>query len=199
MQTKKTNLLGKVLAACLLLHFPHVQAQLKPKTLRVAFLNEAIKLPDSRLLSGPLHPTLNVGTDLRVRSKKHWQSALGADFYYNYHRLTEHALMLDASYRLGYRFGFGLQLNLHTALGYKHAILAGDKFALKEGEYQKTTHWGKAMLNAKIGLGLEYPVSQRYSLLADYKAMGAYPTGGFFVPFSAHTLVGAGLKINLKN
>ncbi len=199
MKTAKTKTIGKLLTACLLLHFSTTHAQLRPKTLRVGFLNESMGLPTGIKTKLPIHPTVTIGTDFRVRSGKHWQRAFGADFYYYYQRSSEHALMLDASYRLGYKFNFGLQLNLTTALGYKHAILTGDKYKLIDGEYQKVSHWGKSQLNTKMGIGLEYPISEKYSITTDYKAMVVAPFGDRILPFSLHTFLGVGLKINLQN
>jgi len=173
-------------------------AQFSPKTLRVAVYNEAFGVPWGPITKLPIHPTVSLGTDFRVRSGKHWQKALGLDLYYYYQRSFEHALMLDVAYRLGYRFNFGLQANFHTALGYKHAILAGKKYSLKDGEYQPTSHFGKAQANLKVGLGLEYPLSKRYSITADYKAMAVAPFGDRLLPFSANTFLGVGLNIHLK-
>jgi hypothetical protein len=199
MKTAKTKTIGGLLTACLLLHFSGTYAQLNPKTLRVGFLNESMGLPSGKLTKLPIHPTINVGTDFRVRSGKHWQRAFGTDFYYYYQRSSEHALMLDASYRLGYKFNFGLQTNLTAALGYKHAILTGDKYKLRDGEYHEVTHWGKSQFTTKLGIGMEYPISEKYSLTTDYKAMVAAPFGDRILPFSLHTFLGVGVKINLQN
>jgi long-subunit fatty acid transport protein len=198
MKKAKTKHISKMILIIVLLNFTQSFAQLSPKTVRVAFLNEATALPSLRLLKLPIHPTFNVGTDLRVRSGKHWQRALGADAYYYYQRLDQHAIMLDASYRIGYKFNFGLQLNLLTALGYKHAILSGEKYELKDGAYQKTFHLGMSQVNTKLGFGLEYPISENYSIMTDYRVMVAAPSGGLYIPFSINTFLGAGLKINLK-
>jgi hypothetical protein len=189
---------GLLLGLFLLLWASTLSAQLRPQTLRLAIANQTTGLPSLQIDLSPFHPTLNVGTDLRVRSGKHWQRILGLDFYYYYHRTQEHALMLDVSYRSGYRFGSGLQTNVYTALGYKHAILSGEKFRLENGEYQRASHWGKPQFNTKLGLGMEYPLSERTNLMADYKIMIAYPTGAFFVPFSLQNFFGLGLNFRLQ-
>ncbi len=196
---KKARRLGKMLILFVLLDHSRSYAQLRPETLRFSVASETTSLPSFRLLKRPVHPAFNVGADFRVKSGKHWQKSLGADVYYYYHRLAEHAIMLDASYRLGYRFNFGLQVNLLTALGYKHTILPGDKYELKDGEYQKARHFGKPMANVKMGLGLEYPLSEKYSVTTDYKVMLAAPSGNIYIPFALNNFFGAGLKIKLEN
>lgn len=198
MITAKTKIVGKMLTMLLLLHFSNSFGQLRPKTIRLGFLNQSMGLPSWKLTKLPIHPTFNIGTDFRVKSGKHWQRALGADLYYYYQQSSEHAIMLDATYRIGYRFNFGLQVNLSTAVGYKHAILTGDKFELKDGKYQPATHWGKSQGNFKIGAGFEYPLSAKYALTADYKTMVVAPFGDRIFPFSINTFLGAGLKISLQ-
>ncbi len=193
----KTKLIRCAFLVVFIFYGPQTIAQFSPKTVRVSFFNETLGLPSWKLTKLPINPAFSVGTDLRVRSGKHWQKAWGVDFYYYYQQSLEHALMLDASYRLGYRLPFSLQANLHTALGYKHAILAGQKYELKNGEYQRVTHFGKAQANIKLGLGLEYPLSKRYAITADYKTMVVAPFGDRIIPFSIHTFLGVGLKINL--
>lgn len=194
MKTAKNKLFGILIGAFLLLSIPESFSQ---KNIRVSVLNESISLPSLQLTKPPFHPTLNIGTDLREKGGKHWKRTFGVDAYYYYHKQIEHAIMLDASYRIGYQFKFGLKPYFSTALGYKHAILTGEKYELKDGEYQKSTHLGKAQANLKLGFGLEYPISEKYSLMTDYKFMTSFPSGGMFVPFNLNTFLGAGLKINL--
>ena len=71
MKKAKTKHISKMILIIVLLNFTQSFAQLSPKTVRVAFLNEATALPSFRLLKFPIHPTFNIGTDLRVRSGKH--------------------------------------------------------------------------------------------------------------------------------
>ncbi len=197
MKKAKTKQISSMLAVSVLLACTQSFGQFK--TLRIGVSNETIGFPSLKITKLPIHPAVTIGTDFRVRSGKHWQRALGTDLYYSYKEANEHALMLDAAYRLGYKFNFGLQINLLTALGYKHAILTGDKYKLVDGEYKKASHWGKSQFNTKIGFGIEYPISKKYSILADYKAMAVAPFGDRILPFSINTFLGSGVRINLVN
>lgn len=168
------------------------------KNIRVGVMNETISLPSIKLTKPPFHPTLNVGIDLREKGGMHWKRTFGADVYYFYHRQIEHAIMLDASYRIGYQFNFGLKPYFSTALGYKHAILSGETYKIIDEEYQRKSHLGKPQANLKLGFGLEYTISPKYTAMADYKIMASYPSGGIFVPINLNTFLGVGLKINLE-
>jgi hypothetical protein len=195
MYKSKTVLVCKTLFLFLILSPLIGKAQ---KNLKVSLINEAVSLPMLRVLQTPIHPGVSIGTDFLVKSRNHWQSTLGADFAFFHHRLSENAVMLDATYALGYRFGFGLQPKLMAALGYKHTLAAGEVYALENGVYEKVTYWGKAQFNAKVGFGLEYALNKKYSLTTDYKTMLVLPYSQK-LPFSLHTLLSAGIKVNLKN
>ncbi len=167
-------------------------------TLRVAALNEATSIPSLRMLETPIHPGVSIGTDFRVKTSRHWQSTLGADLSFFHHRLSENALMLDATYSLGYRFPFGLQPKFLAALGYKHTLAAGEVYELKNGSYEEANYLGKSQFNAKVGFGLEYALNEKYSLTTDYKTMVVLPYSQK-IPFALHTLLSVGMKVNLKN
>jgi hypothetical protein len=168
------------------------------RTLRVAVLNEATSLPSLRMLETPIHPGLTIGADFLLRRGKHWQTAIGTDLSFFHHRLSENAVMLDATYALGYKFGFGLQPKFLAALGYKQTLAAGEVYELKNGSYEKTNYLGKPQFNAKVGFGLEYALNEKYSLTTDYKTMLVLPYSQK-IPFALHTLLSVGLKVNLKN
>ncbi|MPR37235.1 hypothetical protein [Salmonirosea aquatica] len=169
-----------------------------PRNLKVSVLNEATSLPTLNALPRPLHPGLTIGSDFLVSSRNHWQSTLGADLSFFHHRLSENALMLDATYGLGYRFGFGLQPRFLAALGYKHTLAAGEVYELRNGGYEKAAYWGKSQFNARVGFGLQYALNKKYSLTTDYKTMVALPYSKK-IAFSLHTLLSVGIEVNLQN
>lgn len=194
---KSIILTSAVLGAALFIPTPGY-AQIKPQNLRISVFTEATTMPTLKPIQLPLHPGVLVGTDFWNKSGKHWQKALGAELSYYHHRLYEHALMLDASYRLGYQFNFGLGINLRTNIGYKHSIQEGPVYKFKNGSYERALHGGKAQFNAKLGLGLSYALNKRYSITTDYKMMVATPYAPKKeMPFALHSLFGIGLHINL--
>ena len=196
MKTNTRSHLSILLAFLFVVGTSSAFAQFKPQTIRFWVANEATGLPFSTLIKAPLHPTVGVGTDFWVRSRKHWQQSLGTDLTMYYQRLSEYAVMLDAAYNLGYKFGFGLQTNLHTGVGYKRSFLPGDVYQFDAGKYTQTTHPGKPQMNIKLGAGLEYPLTPTVSLTNDYKIMAVIPYSDF-LPFSAHTFIGVGMKVKL--
>ena len=171
-----------------------VHSQCKPKSLNIAVISESISVPFSQLTVNPIHPGVSIGTDLIVKDSTSWYKSFGIEAGYFYHKTFEHAIMLDLVYNLGYTFNFKLRTNLIGAVGYKHSILSGSTFVLEDGEYVKKTHFGTPQANFRIGLGLEYPVSDKISATANYN--GIIPMPGILGnPFSLQTLIKVGTKI----
>lgn len=169
------------------------------KTIKVSAINESVSVPYGQLLVSPIHPGISVGTDFWVKDQTVWFRSFGVDAGYYYHELYEHAFMLDAVYNFGYTFPFHLRLKAIGALGYKHSILTGDTYVLKNGEYVKKQHPGQPQVNTKLGLGIEYPVSQNLSITADYCGMICLPySPDQGMPFATQAILRFGVKINLQ-
>lgn len=176
-----------------------IHAQIKPQNIRISVFSEATTMPTLKPIQLPLHPGILLGTDVWSSSGKHWHKALGAELCYYHHRLYEHAIMLDASYRIGYQFKLGLAINLLSNIGYKHSILEGPLYKFKNGSYEKSMHSGRAQFNAKLGLGLSYNLNSTYSITTDYKIMMATPYAPKKeMPFALHSFLGIGVRINLS-
>jgi hypothetical protein len=182
------------------LYFPLIShAQVKPKAIRVMALSEATTMPTYKVVKLPFHAGVLIGADLWTKSGAHWQQAFGVDLSYYYHRFYEHAIMIDGLYTLGYKFNFGLQVNLPISIGYKHSILTGEVYKLENGSYKEIYDLGKAQFNGKLGIGLEFPVTDKLSIRADYRYMVALPyMPEKDMPFSLHSLFGLGCTIKLE-
>ncbi len=169
------------------------------KSVQISALHEMVAIPYGQVFLKPIHPGIALGTELWVKAETKWYQSLGVDASYYYHQLYEHALMLDAVYNIGYTLPFKLRLKTMGALGYKHSILTGDTYVLENGSYKKKQHPGQAQINAKIGFGLSYPISQKISLSGDYMGMLAFPySPDLGMPFATHALIRLGVKMNLQ-
>jgi hypothetical protein len=196
MKTKQN--LKPVLAAIILgiMAQASLYSQWKPKTLKVAFVSESVSIPFGQVVIDPVHPGLTVGTDLMVKDQTAWYRSFGVEAGYYYHRLYEHAIMLDAAYRFGYTFGFKLRVSVIGMAGYKHSILTGETYVLENGEYKAKKHPGHPQVSPKIGFGLAYPVNSKISITGEYFGMFAIPySPDQGMPFSTHALLRIGTTI----
>ena len=164
-----------VITALLLLGQLNSYSQLRLENIKVSAMTESVSIPFVQLLLTPVHPGFSVGGDLIVKDQTQWYRSLGVEASYYYHRLYEHAIMLDAVYNFGYTFNFKLRPYVIAILGYKHSILTGETFVLEDGEYKKKQHWGQPQVSPKIGFGLEYPITERICITSEYLGMMPRP------------------------
>ena len=173
--------------------------QINLKAIRFSLFSEAVSLPTYELVKIPIHPGILIGADMWKKEGEYWHQSFGGDISYYYHRTFEHSILLDAVYSIGYAFKFGLQPKLLSSLGYKHSILTGNQFKFENGKYKKSANIGKAQLNIKLGIGLEYAISDIYAINLDYRIMVAYPySPNKNIPLAPYSLFGIGIIIKTK-
>lgn len=175
-------------------------AQSLVKAVDISVLNEAVTIPSHRIVQPPIHPGLRLGATLWTQAKGHWQNDLGAELSYYYHEWFEHALLVNGCYSIGYAFEMGLQPKFEVAAGYKQSFLSDEAvFRFEKGQYEPVILAGKAQLNLQVGLGLEYALTERWSLSLDYRAMAVYP----YAPQKglaaiSHSLLALGLEFHFN-
>ncbi len=168
------------------------------KTLKITTMSESVSIPFAQVVLDPIHPGISVGGDLIVKDETQWYRSLGVEAGYYYHRLYEHAIMIDGVYNFGYTFNFKLRTNFIAMLGYKHSILTGETFVYENGEYKLKQHWGKPQVSTKVGFGLEYPITKKVCLTTEYLGMIAVPySPDRGMPYATHALIKIGTKIKL--
>ena len=197
---KKTRIFKLLFVVIMLLVLVQTNAysQIKFQNIKVALISESVSIPFGQIPINPIHPGISIGSDLVVKDQTSWYKSLGVEAGYYYHEHYEHAIMLDATGQFGYTFGIGLQLHLNGALGYKHSILTGETYKFEGGEYKAKGYAAQSQFNIKLGYGLEFPISERISLGADYMGMIALPYApDKGKPFSTHGILKLGTKIKL--
>jgi hypothetical protein len=193
----QTKHLSRLISTIILLNFSNAYGQFSPKAIRFSFANEGIVLPSGRLYQSPIHPAFFIGIDTKVKNKNNWQTTRGLELGFYHHRLSENALMLDLRYSKGYKVGKFLPTFL-AMLGIKQSMPVSEVYKLKDGQYEKVRAIGKTQFAPKLGIGLEYAANDRISFMTDYKIMLSLPYSND-LPFSPHTFLGVGIKLNLQN
>lgn len=189
--------IGLIVAILLLSHQTGF-SQIRPHNVRLSLYNEALTLPTIKVFKGPIHPGIMLGTDLCTKSVNHWRMALGTDLGFYNHKFNENAAMLDLAFALGYKFDFGLTPKITSAIGYKHAFFPSEAYQYKDGVYKKSPNLGTGSATFKLGLGLEFAITEKMSVTADYKMMISAPYSET-LKFSLNSFIGLGAVLNLPD
>ena len=171
--------------------------QFSPKSFRVAISGNNLNyIPKYN------HPGLAVGVDFRDKMGKHFRRTLGAELSYYKIKGMEQSVMLDATYSFGFVFRSGFEMKLLTDLGYKFSAFTGDVYKFSDGQYEKTNKIvGQSQLNLKLGFGLEYPLNDRFAILAHAKSNLYAPplVNHLFIFINQELSLGVKYKFNQNN
>ena len=194
MKWKQHCLLGGLLAIFLV---ANAQAQSK-SNFKISVFNESTSIPFTRAWSTPIHPGVQVGTDLPWREGRHFQLYPSISVGYLFHRDLYQAVYVNVELGYDYRFDFGLNLKSAFGLGYMHSFTTRTEYQLEDGSYQPAPDRGNARVMPSLSLGMGYrfkpsdPLSPE--IFTMYQAWLEYPYSPGFIPLMTHTNLHLGIK-----
>ena len=165
---------------------------------KVGFGNEATAVPYSRLVTTPVHPTFQIGTEYYYNHREHHDFYQTANIGYIFHNYLYQGIYLNTGIGYDYIFDFGLKLKSIFELGYLQTFSTQDEYQLKNGEFVNGTDWGNARLMPALSIGFGYIIkkenipSSEISLL--YKSWAEFPYSPGFIPVMTHINLEIGYK-----
>lgn len=176
-------------------------AQGRALPLQVSLFNEATAIPFTRLVTLPLHPGVQVGTDWDLRAGAHTRLFQSANLSYYYHGQLNQALAFHTELGYEYRAPWGLAAGARLGIGYMHTFATTKEYAFQGGQYVERTDLGNARLFPSLALDLGYylgPDDRSPKLFLQYQAWAEYPYSPGFIPVMAHINLHLGLRFFLN-
>lgn len=167
--------------------------------LRLTLFDETTALPFTRLVEPPLHPGAMVG----VTAWQHQGELLDHRLYLSlsgyHHARIENTLVLGPEWQTTFWPRPWLGLSGAVGLGYKQAFYPGPAYGQSEdGTWERQVDLGQAQVCGTLGLGLEVPVAQSWSLISQYRATIDAPTSLYGAsPFLTHVMLHVGVEHRL--
>ncbi|MFB6258196.1 MAG: hypothetical protein ABEH38_05850 [Flavobacteriales bacterium] len=175
--------------------------------LEAAFFSNTPSFPLSgRVFILPYHPGLDIGVSspfsIKERGKWEWTASLSS----YYHRLSAHAVNIQAGLRYrqtGLRDssgnGFGWELAFNG--GYLHAFGLRPKFELNEetGEYEQVPATGRSQFSMGITTGPAYrlPSAPDWQLFMNYRIWARLPYVAEYVPILPNVAFHLGVRYRI--
>lgn len=173
-------------------------AQLKPIPINISLFNESTAIPFTRLITTPMHPGIQVGTEFNYTVKKHGRWYQSANIGYFYHRHLAQGVSLHSELGYEYRLSSGLAFTGLVGLGYMHTFATAQEFTFVNGQYEKKADRGNARLypslSIDIGYYLKKEVRNSPKLFVRYQSWAEYPYSPDFIPIMTHISLHAGVK-----
>lgn len=166
--------------------------------LKIAAINEATAIPFNRIITTPIHPGLQIGTEFGWRQSKHLRLYPAINIGYIFHKRLFQGIYANAELGFDLTFDFGLNLKSSIGLGYMHTFTTQQEFQFKDGRYESGWDRGNSRLMPSLGLGLGYSTNPRNprstELFVMYQGWLEYPFSPGFIPLMSHTSLQIGSK-----
>lgn len=166
--------------------------------LRVIIGNEATVIPFTKILTSPVHPSIQLGTEFDWRESRHFRLYPIANVGYIFHKYLFQGIYMNGE--LGFDFKTGFDLNLKSALGagYLRTFTTRQEFQFKNGRYKSGADRGNSRIMPSFTLGLGYQAkssnSQAPEFVVLYQSWLEYPYSPGFIPLMSHTTLQIGVK-----
>ena len=102
------------------------------------------------------NPTAMVGTDRTIRSSEHWRFFYQVNLGFFSHHWWMSGISVEPELGIGRSLAGGFQTDFRIGLGYMHYFWRRQSLELKEGEYVKTTDWGRPSVILPLSVTLGY-------------------------------------------
>lgn len=172
---------------------------------KIALSNEATAIPFTRLITTPIHPTIQIGTEYFYNTAPYHGFYQTANLGYVFHNYLYQGIYLNTGIGYDFIFKSGFKLKSTFEVGYLHTFSTQDEYQLENGGYVNGTDRGNARIMPVFSLGFGYlfkkenTVASEISLL--YKSWVDYPYSPGFIPVMTHINLEIGYKhyLNRRN
>ncbi len=178
--------------------------QVKTIPINVSIFNESTTIPFTRLITTPIHPGLQLGTEFNYKVKEHTRLFQTANISYFYHNYLAQGIGLNTELGYEYRLKFGLAFSGLLGVGYMHTFATAEEFTFTNGQYVKKVDKGNARLYPSFSLDIGYYLKKADEsspkIFIRYHAWAEYLYSPDFIPVMTHInlQVGAKFLINTK-
>ncbi|MFN8394462.1 MAG: hypothetical protein U0176_07295 [Bacteroidia bacterium] len=167
----------------------------------VSVFNEATAIPFTRLLTVPVHPGMQVGTDWDYKAGTHGRLFQTANLSYYYHAQLNQGIGAHSELGYEYRWRFGLVTGALLGLGYMHTLATTKEYAFQDGQYVERNDGGNSRLYPSLSLDVGYCL-RRADVLSPkvflrYQAWAEFPYSPGFIPVMTHVNLHLGMRFFL--
>ena len=170
----------------------------KSLPVNISIFNESTAIPFTKIVTLPVHPGIQAGTDFDYRLKEHSRIFQTANFSYFYHNHLNQGLGISSELGYEYRTGFGLALSGLLGIGYMHTFATTEEYTFKNGQYGEKADRGNARFFPSLSIDAGYYLfreSERSpKIFIRYQSWIEYPYSPDFIPVMTHINLHAGVR-----
>jgi hypothetical protein len=181
-----------------------LSGQEKSIPISISFFNESTAIPFTRLVTIPVHPGLQVGTEFNYRAGEHSRLFQTVNIGYFYHQYLAQGIGINTELGYEYRLKSGLAFQGLFGVGYMHTFTTAEEFIFSNGQYEQQADQGNARVTPSLSFDLGYYLRKTAinspKIFVRYQSWAEYPYSPDFIPVMTHINLhlGARFFIQLK-
>lgn len=170
----------------------------RPIPVNFSVFNEATALPFTKLITMPVHPGLQLGTEFNYREKASTRLFQTANLSYFYHNHLNQGIGIFSELGYEYRLKAGFGFTGLFGLGYMHTFATAEEFTFSNGQYEERADLGNARLFPSLSLDIGYYIKKESAnspkIFVRYQSWIEFPYSPGFIPVMTHINFHLGLK-----
>lgn len=182
-----------------LFYFPFLWSQEQAIPVRISVFNEATAIPFSKIITTPIHPGIQVGTEFEYKNEQRYRWFQTANVSYFYHNHLMQGVGINTELGYEHHLFENFSVSGLLGLGYMHTFTTKQEYAFTNGHYEKKPDKGNARLYPSISFDLGYSlkkgVNESPQIFIRYQSWAEYPYSPGFIPIMTHINFHVGAKI----
>lgn len=170
----------------------------RPVPVNISVFNEATALPFTKLITIPVHPGLQLGTEFNYRERAFTRLFQTANLCYFYHNHLNQGIGIFSELGYEYRLPAGFAFTGLFGLGYLHTWATAEEFTFSNGQYEQRADLGNARLFPSLSLDIGYYIKRENitgpKIFLRYQSWIEFPYSPGFIPVMTHINFHLGLK-----
>lgn len=166
--------------------------------LKISVFNQGTNIPFTRILTTPIHPGIQVGTEVWAKETPRMRLYPSINIGYLFHNNLYQAIYANIELGYDYKFGFGLNIKSAIGVGYMHTFRTQEEYQFKNGQFVNGRQKGNSRVMPSLTLGLGYRLQpdnfRSPEIFMLYQSWVQYPFSPGFIPIMAHTNLHMGAK-----
>jgi hypothetical protein len=168
----------------------------------ISLFNESTAIPYTRFFTTPIHPGIQLGSELNYKRKKHSRLFQTANICYYYHNYLAQGIGVNSELGYEYRLKAGLAFTGLLGLGYMQTFATTEEFTFSNGQYDKKADKGNARLYPSLSIDIGYYLKKKKpdspKIFIRYQSWVEYPYSPGFIPVMTHINLQIGVKFFIK-
>lgn len=179
-----------------------LRAQSGQIPVNISMFNEATAIPFTRLITTPIHPGIQLGTEFDYRHRTHSRFFQTANVCYFYHNYLTQGIGINSEVGYEYRLTCGAAFTALLGAGYLHTFATAEEFTFSNGHYEQKPDRGNGRLFPSFSIDAGYYLKRDNEnspkVFIRYQSWIEYPYSPGFIPVMGHINLHAGVKFFIQ-